>query len=225
MTRYALRRLRHLIVYRVLHADDTPHRIAAGASVGFPVACSPLIGLHMGLSLLGAVIVRGNRAVAVIAAWVSNPITFAPIMAFNWMIGHALMPQSTIQNREEVRLLVRQLVGKAEGLGGLLGRVFEGDFWVAGFQLMLTLGWELWIGSVLVGFVAALLGYLLTYRAVIWRREHRRKRRERRLAKRASDGMGGERSPIAPAGTDKSLKSGKWSAGGKPVIRASADAS
>ena len=178
----------------------------------------------MGLSLLGAVIVRGNRAVAVIAAWVSNPITFAPIMAFNWMIGHAIMPQSSIQNREEVRLLIRQLIGKAEGFGGLLGRIFDADFWVAGSQLILTLGAELWIGSVLVGVVAALLGYLLTYRAVIWRREHRRVRRERRLAKRGSDGTGSETSSSRSAETEKSPKSGKWSGDRKPAIRAPADA-
>ena len=107
----------------------------------------------------------------------------------------------------------------------MLGRVLEGDFWIAGFQLMLSLGVELWIGSVLVGLVAALLGYVLTYRAVIWRREHRRKRRERRLARRVSDGIGGERSSSRHGEAAKALKSGKWSGGGKPVIRASADAS
>lgn len=211
MTGYAWRRIRHIVIHKVLHADDTPHRIATGVGVGLFVACSPLMGLHMLLALVGTMLLRGNRAVSVMAAWVSNPITFAPIMAFNWIVGHAVLPRSEVATGHEVRILIRQMIGKAEGLVPMIRHVFTEEFWSAVMGLVGKLGAELWIGSVLVGLLAGLFGYLLTYRGVIWRRAHRGKRHRLNGPAGESDGTGPskkvwqrEGSPRSPSGVDAS---------------------
>lgn len=211
MTGYAWRRIRHVVIYKVLHADDTPHRIATGVGVGLFVACSPLIGLHMLLALLGTMLLRGNRAVSVVAAWVSNPITYGPMMAFNWIVGHAVLPSSEVATGHEVRILIRQMIGKADGLVPMVRQAFTGEFWLAVLGLVGKLGAELWIGSALVGLLAGLFGYLLTYRGVIWRREHRRKHERQRGPAGDSGGTGPsaktwkrEGSPRSPSGVDAS---------------------
>ena len=57
--RYLYRRLRmalwqteRFIKYRVLHVDDTPHRIALGVALGFFVTWTPTIGVQIVLILL-----------------------------------------------------------------------------------------------------------------------------------------------------------------------------
>jgi len=213
MTRYVWRRLRHLVIYRILHVDDTPHRIALGVAVGLFVACSPLIGLHMLVALLLCMLVQANRAVSILVVWVSNPATFLPIISFNWVVGRTILPGSALRDAAEVRHLFRQLLGTAEGITGFVGHVFSVEFWAALFHLFWQLGVELWIGSILVGGVAAVIGYFVTRRAVIWRRILRRLHRQRcaqreeakyRAAAASDDGQPVEQIE-AEAGTEKAV--------------------
>lgn len=183
MTRYFWRWIRRVVIYRILHVDDTPHRIAMGVAVGLFVGASPLIGLHMLLALMLGTLVKANRAVCLVAVWVSNPATFLPIISFNWVVGQAVWPRSPLQNPVEVKLRLSQVLGATEGISAFVSHVFSVKFWAALLQLFWELGAELWIGSLLVGVVAAAAGYFLTRRAVIWRRILRRLRRER-LARR-----------------------------------------
>ncbi|UCG33860.1 MAG: DUF2062 domain-containing protein [Phycisphaerales bacterium] len=173
MTRYVYRRLRHVVVYRVLHADDTPHRIALGVAVGLFVAMSPLFGLHMILALILAIILRANRAIAIAAAWVCNPATFLPILSLNWFVGQTVIPQEALQDPGQIQRRISQATGGAEGL-------FSAEFWVGLFNLIVGLGAEIWVGSIVVGLVVAPAGYLVIHRAVLWHRHHRLARRARR---------------------------------------------
>ena len=50
--RKIIRQIEHFIVYRILHADDTPHRLALGIALGVFVAWTPTVGLQMVLVLL-----------------------------------------------------------------------------------------------------------------------------------------------------------------------------
>jgi hypothetical protein len=173
-----------VVIYKILHADDTPHRIALGVAVGLVTAFSPLIGLHMVLALLMSTLVGANRAISVLVVWVSNPATFLPILSFNWMVGHAIVPGSALHGRAEVKALLVQLVSTAEGTAPFVSRFFTLDFWNAVANLFVELGAELWVGSILVGAVMGVIGYFATRRAVVWRRRLRQLRRQR-LARRA----------------------------------------
>ena len=50
--KYAIQTAERFFIYRVLHVDDTPHRIALGVAVGIFVAWTPTVGLHMILTVL-----------------------------------------------------------------------------------------------------------------------------------------------------------------------------
>ena len=52
------------IKFRILHVDDSPHRIALGTALGILVAYMPPFGFHMVLAALLAVILRANKFVA-----------------------------------------------------------------------------------------------------------------------------------------------------------------
>ena len=206
MTRYVYRQLRHVIVYRVLHADDTPHRIAMGVAVGLFVAISPLFGLHMILALTLAVILRANRAIAVAAAWVCNPATLLPILSLNWFVGQAVVPREALQDPGQIQYQVSQAIGGGEGLAAHL---LSTDFWVGLFHLIVRHGVELWVGSIVVGLVAALLGYLVTHRAVVWHRRHRlttRARQARTIAAAVHKPPHAEQQPSAKLAPAKSAE-------------------
>ena len=186
MAEYFWRRLRHVVIHRILHVDDTPHRIAMGVVVGLFVACSPLMGLHMLLALLLSVALRANRAVSVVAVWVSNPATFLPIISFNWVVGQAVWSRGPWQNPVEIKQRLIQVLGATEGFSAFVSHVFSVDFWGALLHLFWQLGAELWVGSALVGMVAAVVGYFVTRRAVTWRRRLVRLRREKAVRRRAA---------------------------------------
>ncbi len=92
--RYTSRRIRQFIVHRILRVDDTPHRIAMGAGIGMFMAWTPLIGLHMTLSLVLGFLLRANKAVAVAAVWASNPLTMAPMLWSGFKLGELMLGRS-----------------------------------------------------------------------------------------------------------------------------------
>ena len=59
--RYIIRRLRRFFIYRVLHVDDTPHRIALGIAVGIFITWTPTIGMQMILTVLISALVGANK--------------------------------------------------------------------------------------------------------------------------------------------------------------------
>ncbi|MGP0128827.1 MAG: DUF2062 domain-containing protein [cyanobacterium endosymbiont of Rhopalodia musculus] len=81
--RYLYLRLRRL--------RGTPHSIARGLACGVFVGCFPLFGLQTIMGVLLAVIFRGNKFAAAIGTWISNPLTYVPIFAFNYKVGKLLL--------------------------------------------------------------------------------------------------------------------------------------
>ncbi|NES74026.1 MAG: DUF2062 domain-containing protein, partial [Okeania sp. SIO2D1] len=61
--------------------------IAAGVFAG----CFPFLGFQTIIGLILATIIKGNRIAAVASTWISNPLTYVPIFAFNFQIGHLLL--------------------------------------------------------------------------------------------------------------------------------------
>jgi uncharacterized protein (DUF2062 family) len=141
---------------QILHLGDSPRRTALAFAVGVFIAFSPTYGLHFVTALLCAWAFRLNFLALVTATLINNPWTFLPIVASSMWIGLLLVP-----------------VGPQPPIN-----------WPHFRSLML---WDqfrlLWtqfhpylvpfvLGHVLLGTVAAVVGYILTYQAVIRFRAH-----------------------------------------------------
>ena len=78
-------------MYKVLHADDPPHRLALGIAVGMFVTMLPLIGFQMMISVFLAWILRANKLVGIPLVWISNPATAIPIYLPCYRLGCVLL--------------------------------------------------------------------------------------------------------------------------------------
>lgn len=160
--RYLWRRLKSFFIYRVLHVDDTPHRIALSVAIGMWVAWTPTIPFQMMLTFALALLLRANKVVGLPFVWVSNPFTLVPIYAPNYMVGC-------------------WLTGSAhQGIGKILSATdFSGSYvevahrW---WDAIRTVFWELWVGSVIVATVVGVVSYFVMLRAVIAYRRYRHRR-------------------------------------------------
>jgi uncharacterized protein (DUF2062 family) len=159
--RYVLNRLKSFFIYRVLHVDDTPHRIALGVAVGIFITWTPTISLQMVLTVALSALLRANKVVGVPFVWISNPATLAPIYLPNYFVGCWILRQPR-QNLEP--LFQAWDRGLWDGLVAM---------WQTGWQGF----WPLWTGSIVVGGALGVLSYFATRFAVVryrrwWHRKH-----------------------------------------------------
>ncbi len=70
-----LRRRLRLVYLKMLRIDDPPERIARGAAIGILMGVLPTFGAGTLLSLVFAFAFRANKAAAVLASLVVNPLT------------------------------------------------------------------------------------------------------------------------------------------------------
>ena len=155
---YVWRKTKHFIKYRILHVDDTPHQVALGAAFGIFVAWTPTIGVQTLLAIALATLFRANKAITVPIIWVSNPATAIPMFWFNWKVGSWLMGGSA----GEKFFPVVQL-GKSSGAGHGILSGLDPEYWVALSERLMSLGGKLWVGSLLLGVIAAILGYVVVH--------------------------------------------------------------
>ena len=106
-------KLVRVIKFRILHANDSPHRIALGVSLGLFLACMPIFGLHILIALLLCILLRANKLAALTCVWVSNPFTLVPIYYSDYYIGRAVLRVFSagggIAADTEVRAMISQL--------------------------------------------------------------------------------------------------------------------
>ncbi len=167
---------RRFVRTRILGVNDTPHRIAFGVFLGFLIGATPTLGFQMMIYWAIAWVVRANKVTGIAPIWLSNPITAVPLYYFNWRAGVWLTGGSATGSEELMERLAvatKESGGFSEGLGDL-------DYWVRIGTLLLDLGIELWIGSLVVGTLVGAFFYLLSYRAVV---AHRLKADQRRRRK------------------------------------------
>jgi len=162
--RYLWKQLRDFFIYRVLHVDDTPHRIALGVAIGMFITWTPTVGFQMILTVLVCWLLRANKAVGVPFVWISNPLTVVPIYYPNYVVGCSLMG-GDYGDFDFIEAITRELPGSWWGkmtawwtnMGNALWHVFV----------------PLWVGSVLVGLLIGAATYPLIYYAVVAYRKHR----------------------------------------------------
>jgi uncharacterized protein len=191
--RFFLRPVRNFIFHKVLHAEDTPHRVALGVAIGMFVASTPTVGAHMVLVVALAALLRANKVVGLPVVWVVNPVTIVPFYYSCWWLGAEILPGRSASG-ESVRDRLTQLTSSH---ASLWQDMLHLEFWTAMFRVRLSLGAELWVGCLIVGVVSGTVMYFVTrtlitrYRArradrIMQSHERRRIRRAARAARTAA---------------------------------------
>lgn len=156
------------IKFRILHIDDSPHRIAIGVALGLFIAWTPLIGLHIFLALMLTFLLKANKFAALASIWASNPLTFIFIYYPNYLFGKWLLkcfqPCTSAQSTD--------LQSNLHHLFSSFTNVFTADFWNNIFIVLFKQGQALWLGSVVLGLLVAGAGYTAAYLII---KSHRKK--------------------------------------------------
>ena len=164
--RYVGRKLKRFFIYRVLHVDDTPHRIALGLAIGIFITWTPTMGLQMILTIMVASLMRANKFVGVPFVWISNPVTAVPLYGFNYLVGTWVLPGDYPVSKFTESLSKAVFIG-----GGWMDKI--GAWWEATIDFFLPL----WIGSIMVALILAVPTYVVTRWAImkyrkIWHEKH-----------------------------------------------------
>jgi len=73
-----------------MRISSAPHDVAAGAAAGVAVSFTPLVGAHITLAILAAVLLRGNVLAAVLGTIVGNPLTFPFFWGISYQVGKVM---------------------------------------------------------------------------------------------------------------------------------------
>lgn len=152
------RRLQYFY-WRLARLRGQPESLARGLACGVFAGLFPFFGSQTLLAVLLAFLFRGNKILALVGPWISNPFTSLPIYAFNFYIGKWLLNDQTSTN--------------------INWRSWEDlkDIKELGIEII----WPLFVGCVVVGFVCAIISYFLGLRLIhrVRASHHARQRRKR----------------------------------------------
>lgn len=137
---------------------ETPRQVALGVALGSFIAFTPFIGLQMLLAALVATLAGASKRAAMLAVWISNPVTMGPIFAFTYHLGLLFMtPESASAASIDPAPVAGLQPAVTPGSAMTLGQVLETG------QGVLT---PLLVGGAAAGILAAALSYVLTRRGV-----------------------------------------------------------
>ncbi len=128
----------------ILSLDSHPGHISAGFAVGVFISFTPFFGLHTPLALVIAFIFRLNKITCLTGAWVNTPFTVVPVLGLSYKLG-------------------RVLLGRTPGELHLKHELS----WQYALKLLDRHGTALLIGTSILGFIAAIIGYFLCYWLVV----------------------------------------------------------
>jgi uncharacterized protein len=135
----------------LLQVEGSPSRVAAAFGLGVFIAFFPLLGIHTGLALLLAIVLRLNRVAILVGAWINNPWTLAPMYSAGTLLGCVLLgvtPESPIDVNWHLK-------GKA--------------FYVALAHTLRPLVWPFVVGNLVLGTLCGIVAFLLV-RTILARR-------------------------------------------------------
>jgi uncharacterized protein (DUF2062 family) len=172
-------RLLRFLEYKILHIEDSPHKIALGLAIGLFVAWTPLLGVHILLVIALAMLLRANKFAALVSVWVSNVFTFFIIYYPNYLVGRAvcgIFVNYNDMNKEQISVLFSGLFKPANIIIG----IFTKQYWLKFWDLTKSIGLELWIGGFAIGGLVAVGAYIICYSLI---RKRRAKNPHRRFRK------------------------------------------
>lgn len=91
--RSRLKRMVRYVYIRFIRLRSHPQAIARGLAAGVFAGSYPLFGLQTLLGVAIAAAIGGNKIIAAAGTWISNPLTYVPIYAFNYQIGRWILQQ------------------------------------------------------------------------------------------------------------------------------------
>lgn len=170
-----LTRIWRFIEFRIIHIDDSPHRIALGVSLGMFTAFLPLMGLHTIIALLLTFITRANKAVSVLCSWISNPFTIIPIYLPCYLMGRMIV--GIFRNGSPTKTAeVTEFLKQTLSLSRLTSTVTSAEFWKETATLFGKIGLELTTGCLICGITAAIVSYFIIFNMIMVHRvKHQKK--------------------------------------------------
>lgn len=143
---------------RIVAIRTTPRRVALGVALGSFIAFIPLIGVQMLLAALFATVLGASRKAAMLAVWISNPVTMGPIFAVTYAVGRMLGGPGEASG------------GVTVETGGIVGQASLVSGSDLNLQHWLDAGWGVIVpmfqGGAVVGLLAAFMAYSMTHRCV-----------------------------------------------------------
>ena len=131
--------------------------VANAFAIGVFCAFLPIPGQMLAAAVM-AIVVRANMPISVALVWISNPLTFAPMIYASFRLGSWI-------------------------LGSDLGLPNPDTSWFSHFASLGQFWWPLLLGSLICGVVAGLAAAVAV--RVVWRLDTSRRWRERRERRRA----------------------------------------
>ncbi|MGB8814609.1 MAG: DUF2062 domain-containing protein [Paracoccaceae bacterium] len=155
------RRAIQYVVHRMRRLPDAPHRIARGVFAGCFASFPPLFGVQMLTAALLAWVLRGNILAALLATFLSNPITTPFIAVGSLQLGHWMLG---IDSPLDFVSIVAAFTGAGAELWANFLAIFTDDLahWENLSQFFHTIYWPYFVGSILPGIVFSLICYYIT---------------------------------------------------------------
>ena len=175
------RRLFSYLFQRVIRLPGTPFSIASGIACGVFASFTPFLGLHFIFAAALALALRGNVLASAIGTFVGNPWTFVPIWLVSYEVGFEIIHIS-VGDGSTTQLTIDELLAVMGDVVRFL--TFSDKITWYGLKASLELVlMPLLLGGLVLGTLAWLISFCLTYNAVKAWRAHR----VRKLAKAAAD--------------------------------------
>ena len=150
--------------------------MARGIAAGLFTAYLPLFGLHIPLAFIFAQLMRANKALAVIAVWISNPLTFVLIYYPCYRLGRLIV--HFFHQKPQVELdQIQALIDQTFSLNYMLLHLFTADYWRQVGTVFTMIGLETFIGGVILGTIVAKIGYWIAYYFIIGYRTRKKERK------------------------------------------------
>jgi hypothetical protein len=118
--------------------------VALAFAIGIFIGMSPLLGLHTILGIILAWQLRLNKLVTLIGVYITNPWTIVPIYTFGTWVGTKVLG-------------ITHIIPPMD---------WSHITWKILFYEFKHLLMPFIVGSILIGIVSSILGYILIYRAV-----------------------------------------------------------
>ena len=146
------RRAARYFYLRFIRLKGHPSVLARGVAVGTFIGITPTIPFHTILVLIFAIILRGSKVTALLAAViVSNPLTFFLQYYFSWKIGNWFSP--TEHSWDEV--------------SSLLDAVVNGENYRGAFTVLTEIGLDSLViligGGIILAIPFTIAFYILSY--------------------------------------------------------------
>ena len=133
-----IQRIRKLISW-LWNQEGSPSQRALGFGVGIFSGCFPFFGFQTLMGVFLAKIFKGNRILAAVGTWISNPFTYVPLYYFNYRVGSLLF--NTDKGLVDV------------------SHITTNELWSQGWYMSC----RLLIGSICVGLFTGIIGGLCLY--------------------------------------------------------------